>query len=613
MTPKEIPNSLLEKKDIQALKLGLYGLIKFVKQEETSLFAILLAIVLALRIISTFLVPINSDEPQHLHVIWSWTQGLVQYRDVFDNHTPLFHLLMIPFLTVWGIRPDIIIVMRITLLPIFLVILWITYLLSKSIFDDRSAALWTTLCMGTTLCIGLPSYYLRKSTEFRPANLWILLWLLILLSLIKSSFRWRNGFITGVLIGAALCVSLKTILMISSLIGATILMSVIYPWGKNTHSKSLPWIGGLVLGITIIPLIIIGFFSSLGALHLLFRCTITHNIMWKMIRHRILSNIFYAISIIIALIWLTKRLMTNIYIRIIDRRIIFLILVEGVYGASLMLYPVVEKETEISLYPLLIILAVGLASKSWDSYSQYKRQRTGKYSNNASYAINPLPFLLVTIVLMSIFRMVTTCESWSNRIPKDRMKLPSTYEYLLRDVSLLTTNSDYIMDPKGQSIYRKRPFYYALELFTKKGLSSKLIKDRIIERCIATKTCVVVLSKDYPRKDRNFFQQQYIRIDQHIPLLRVIGHLLGCRNSNKAFTLSFNIIIPTRYAIVAEKGKVTGLLDGKPYEGPRFLAAGRHIFKVTGGQGWQGWLALVWARALERGFKPIMRAGVCSG
>ncbi|TMQ55335.1 MAG: hypothetical protein E6K72_06495, partial [Candidatus Eisenbacteria bacterium] len=34
----------------------------------------------------------DSDEPQHLHVAWGWTQGLIQYRDLFDNHAPLFHL-----------------------------------------------------------------------------------------------------------------------------------------------------------------------------------------------------------------------------------------------------------------------------------------------------------------------------------------------------------------------------------------------------------------------------------------------------------------------------------------------------------------------------------------
>ena len=34
--------------------------------------------------------PWDSDEPQHLHVVWAWANGLLPYRDVFDNHAPLF-------------------------------------------------------------------------------------------------------------------------------------------------------------------------------------------------------------------------------------------------------------------------------------------------------------------------------------------------------------------------------------------------------------------------------------------------------------------------------------------------------------------------------------------
>ncbi len=30
------------------------------------------------------------DEAQHLHVIWGWARGFVQYRDLADNHMPLF-------------------------------------------------------------------------------------------------------------------------------------------------------------------------------------------------------------------------------------------------------------------------------------------------------------------------------------------------------------------------------------------------------------------------------------------------------------------------------------------------------------------------------------------
>ena len=53
---------------------------------------------IALRVYCAFTLSMNSDEPQHLHVVWAWTQGLVPYRDVFDNHAPLFQLICAPLL-----------------------------------------------------------------------------------------------------------------------------------------------------------------------------------------------------------------------------------------------------------------------------------------------------------------------------------------------------------------------------------------------------------------------------------------------------------------------------------------------------------------------------------
>ncbi len=57
---------------------------------------------LVLRAIAFFHYRFDSDEPQHLHVAWGWTAGLVQYRDVFDNHAPLFHMATAPLLRLLG-------------------------------------------------------------------------------------------------------------------------------------------------------------------------------------------------------------------------------------------------------------------------------------------------------------------------------------------------------------------------------------------------------------------------------------------------------------------------------------------------------------------------------
>ena len=95
---------------------------------------VVLVLSFGLRIAGDFYRKVDSDEPQHMHVAWAWTQGMVQYRDVFDNHTPLFHLLTAPLVAMFGERPDIVPLMRLTMLPIAGGVLVMTWLLCRPLF-----------------------------------------------------------------------------------------------------------------------------------------------------------------------------------------------------------------------------------------------------------------------------------------------------------------------------------------------------------------------------------------------------------------------------------------------------------------------------------------------
>lgn len=80
---------------------------------------LLLPAVFAVRLAFVFHYRFDSDEPQHLHVVWGWTRGLRQYKDVFDNHMPLFHLVCAPVFQLVGERPDALIWMRMAMVPLF--------------------------------------------------------------------------------------------------------------------------------------------------------------------------------------------------------------------------------------------------------------------------------------------------------------------------------------------------------------------------------------------------------------------------------------------------------------------------------------------------------------
>ena len=98
-----------------------------------------LGVALALRVAFASRYRVSSDEPQHLHVVWAWTQHLLPYRDVFDNHMPLFHALYAPVLRALGERPDILVAMRLAMVPLWAGSLVALYALGRTLFDARTA------------------------------------------------------------------------------------------------------------------------------------------------------------------------------------------------------------------------------------------------------------------------------------------------------------------------------------------------------------------------------------------------------------------------------------------------------------------------------------------
>jgi len=76
------------------------------------LFRLVVGLFVASRVVLAWHQTIGSDESQHAHVAWAWVHGFVQYRDVFDNHTPLFHLLSAPLVALIGERADILALLR---------------------------------------------------------------------------------------------------------------------------------------------------------------------------------------------------------------------------------------------------------------------------------------------------------------------------------------------------------------------------------------------------------------------------------------------------------------------------------------------------------------------
>jgi hypothetical protein len=86
-------------------------------EREVVIPTLFLLLLIALKIAFASSLRIDSDETQHLHVAWGWANGLLPYRDLFDNHSPLFQFLYSPLVRLLGERADIVVPKRLAVNP----------------------------------------------------------------------------------------------------------------------------------------------------------------------------------------------------------------------------------------------------------------------------------------------------------------------------------------------------------------------------------------------------------------------------------------------------------------------------------------------------------------
>ncbi|PYK64149.1 MAG: hypothetical protein DME50_15140 [Verrucomicrobia bacterium] len=506
------------------------------------------SIALILRVLLAYHFRIDSDEPQPLYVVCAWTRGLLPYRDVFDNHMPVFQALSAPLFYILGVRADIVLPMRLAMIPLFAATIWCVWKISASIFSPR-IALWTAL-----LAAFIPPFFLT-SVEYRHDDLWTAVWLMVLTVLVTGRATVGRAFIAGLLLGLTFAVSMKTSLMALSLglacIGAVVAQRFA---GCRIEAKRLILSAvAALLGIVTIPGIIVLFFVIHGVGRQMFSCVISHNILprvtdrlWLM---KSATRWLALLPIEFFGVWMIWRWRETIALR--SRLTLIFLVAAFYYSTFLSLWPLREPQTRLPFYPVMaIILAPSLL---WFADSLLKRTRVFSFI---------LPALIVAAEIALIAR------GGSPFANKTTGKIG-----LIANVLKLTDESDYVMDSKGETIYRRRPIYYMLDRITRRRMQRHMIRVAFIT-------------------------------DNYLPIafrLRVLGKTVRSGDEQWEST-RFEVVVPGRYTVVCESGKIAGLLDGTEFDGPRELTAGSHTFQQTAGV---GRTMLIWARAIERGYSPF--------
>ena len=549
---------------------------------EATFIAFLGVVQFALRAMYLFHHSVDSDEPQHLHVIWGWTHGLVQYRDLFDNHAPLFHLALAPIVALLGDRADIVVLARMTVLPLVGLTLWATYRLGEQLWSSR-VGVWAAL-----LAAFDPTWMLTSS-EFRADILWMAAWACALLVLLGGTLTVRRAFIGGLWLGIAFAASLKSVLLLAALTGGVVLLLSLRPRAGRRRFP-IQWgraLGSFTAGMATVPALMVVLFWAMGALPAMLYCTIQHNLvpnlgLWHGSGLRML--ILPALLLVTAPV--AHRLLKARWGGRSAERRVLLLLTAVLYFALLHgFWPLVTAEDSLPWVPMVALIGVAGVAGLYDRVRLWQPLRRPVFGRAA---------LLAVVVVADLVSVTWREFSWKDSSVGQQQ--------LLSEVLRLTRPHEPIMDLKGETVFRPRPYYFVLEGVTKTRLAQGSYADRIAYDVQRTRTHFATLDAEgFPPAGRRYLNEHFIAEGR----LRVLGADLERVSSEpvRAFEVSF----PERFVILANGSPGRGMLDGLRYRGARLLQAGQHQYRYAPGE---THTIAVWERSSSNVPQSLPLAGI---
>jgi hypothetical protein len=243
---------------------------------------------------------------------------------------------------------------------------------------------------------------------------------------------------------------------------------------------------------------------------------------------------------------------------------------------------VTSHDDDPPFYPIAAVLCSGALVAFSNVLSGFK--------SNQRYIFRSMP-LPAFLAIGEILVLVAMQPIW-----KDRTRRETD---LLRDVLAVLGPGDYVLDCKGETVFRQRCVRTVFETITKSAIERGILVDDTPEKCAETHTCVAAtpLMKRLPRETRRFVKRNYLPVADN---LRIAGKELTPSTTDPR-ECDFEVTIPASYEIISPNQSVSGRLDGVPYTGARFLAAGPHIFES---ESTSRNLTLLWAQAADRHFTP---------
>lgn len=540
---------------------------------ERVFFSVAFGLLLLLKIAYAFHFRIDSDEPQHLHTVWGWATGRLPYRDLFDNHMPLFQLLCAPLFRAIGETARIVAFMRLAMIPLFAAMLWCVYALASR-FHSARVGFWAALLTG--YCAS----FFFVSTEFRTDDLWGLVWLLALVLLLGKPLTTARSAGFGLLVGIAFAVSMKSSLLLGTLIfSALVVLSMERLLGSARPAFALMRCGAVALCCGLLaPAGVAAYFYWSGAWSEFVYCVFQHNMVPGVVETGGVpawGRPFYfpcGLPLLLAATWWMLK-------RGFPPRQALVALAAGSYLLMLWSYwPILSAEDYEPFFPMLFAALVPLVWERAEALGGTRHAGTLKGA------------LLLAIALFGRAWIVVAHHPWHNDAEPDQK--------IVADVLNLTRPEEFVMDGKADSIFRPRPFYFIMETMTDARLERGLIRDDSAERMKSTQPHVVLLNR-LPGEARHFALAHYVQVGPRllVPGKRLTSQAGGSAGANRA---RFEIAIPARYALISADASKPADLDGKPFANARWLDAGEHTLEWRDSSG----QVLLWEDAMTKGYRP---------
>ena len=527
---------------------------------------------LGLQVLFAFHWRVNSDEPQHLHVVWAWTQGLLPYRDVFDNHAPLFQMLSAPLLWLLGERADILVWMRLGELPFYALALWCTWRIGRALFSARAGLLAVAMT-------ALYALFATRAIEFRPDLAWAALWLATITIVIEGSVTLRRVFFAGLAAGCAISISMKSILLIGCLVFALLLVAILRARAGTAFplSKAASMLLAGASGLVLMPLCLALFFAAHGAWQDMLYGVFRHNMVPGLGKHwnHAPWHVWILPALLPLLCWLSLRVLCSATQADLGARRAVVLLSTLTYGIAMLGYwPLPTQQDVLPFFPLLMVFVAGaltgLAQRGWPAWWRG-----------------------LTWVLLGgeLVQLLWVYAPWINH--------ESAYTRTLATVLALTSSTDTVMDCKGGSIFRTRPTRLVLEGVTRRRMQLGWLRDDIPERLRQTRVMIRDCG-DLPPRTLAFLDQNYVAIGDRVA---VAGTRLSAVPASTA--VGFEVGVAASYIALTDRGMFQGSIDGIAYDGPRMLTAGWHTLASMRAE---QHVVLLWSRAFARGFRPLAQS-----